>query len=266
MQRSKHLFPIIISGIILIAIALCVTIIIAKEVEISTARFLKADNGSAMMIAYNSPTVMSSKTDRNIFKNLNTGDKILVIHGPTAESYPGQTKVYAVFKLQKGSVADISQTIIDSLIDLGWLNENPLDDFSFELTWNCYGVSSYDSATGKLIKTTDSTHPDDYITYYHLTDEQKESIYRLIEDLDVNSYPNEYNPNKNAASSPPMTLILTVRTKNTVKTIKAENIALSYTSPNSKGQAFLDACKKIKDMLTSTDEWKALPDYEFLYD
>ena len=63
-----------------------------------------------------------------------------------------------------------------------------------------------------------------------------------------------------------MTLILTVRTNNTVKTIKAENIALSYSSNNKKGQAFLDACKEIKDLLMSTDEWKALPDYEFLYD
>jgi hypothetical protein len=246
--------------------AICATVMIAKGVQISTARFLEADNGSAMMIAYNSPTVMSNKTDRNIFKKLNTGDKILVIHGPTAESYPGQTKVYAVFRLQKGSFSDIPQAVFDSLIELGWLHKNPLDDFSFELTWNCYGVSSYDSATGKLIKTTDSTHPDDYITYYHLTDEQKLNLLRLIEDLDVNSYPDEYNPNEGQASSPSMTLILTVRTGNTVKTIKAENIALSYTSQSKKGQAFLDVCKEIKDLLMSTEEWAALPDYEFLYD
>ena len=266
MRRSKHLLPIIIIGTVLAILALCITIMIFKELEISAGRYLEADNGSAMMVAYNSPIIMLNKTESDIFKNLNTGDKILVFHGPVAESYPGQTGTYAVFKLQKGSIADIPQAVIDSLIELGWLHKDPLDDFSFTLTWNCYGVSSYDSATGKLVKTTDTTHPNDYITYYHLTDEQKLSILRLIEDLNVDSFPDDYNPNEGQASSPSMTLILTVRTNNTVKTIKAENIALSYSSNSKKGQAFLDACKEIKDLLMSTDEWKALPDYEFLYD
>ena len=266
MRKSKHLLPIIIIGTILAIMALCITIMIAKGLVVSTGRYLEADNGSAMMVSYNSPVVMLNKTERDIFKNLNTGDKILVFHGAVAESYPGQTATYAVFRLQKGSVADISQAVVDSLIELGWLNKDPLDNFSFALTWNCYGISSYDSATGKLVKTTDTTHPNDYITYYQLTDEEKLNILRLIEDLGVNSYPDEYNPNVGQASRPSMTLILTVRINNTVKTIKAENIALSYSSNNKKGQDFLDTCKEIKDLLMSTDEWKALPDYEFLYD
>ena len=33
-----------------------------------------------------------------------------------------------------------------------------------------------------------------------------------------------------------------------------------------KGQAFLSACEEIKDILTETDEWQALPDYEYYYD
>ena len=37
-------------------------------------------------------------------------------------------------------------------------------------------------------------------------------------------------------------------------------------SNNPAGQKFLDVCKAIEDILTSTDEWKALPDYEFYYD
>ena len=39
---------------------------------------------------------------------------------------------------------------------------------------------SYDSQTGKLVKTTDATNPDDYVTYYQLTDADKEYIYNLI--------------------------------------------------------------------------------------
>lgn len=138
------------------------------------------------------------------------------------------------------------------------------EDFSFALTWNCYGVSSYDSITGKLVKTTDATHPEDYVAFHALTDEEREYVYSLISALDVNSYPEEYDPG-NGGSEPPMTLILTVRTGGMEKTIRAEHISLFFTSEDEKGQRFLSACKDICNMLMATEEWKALPDYEFLY-
>ena len=138
------------------------------------------------------------------------------------------------------------------------------EDFSFALTWGCYGTSSYDSKTGKLVKTTDATNPDDYVTYYQLTDEDKEYIYNLITQLDVSSYPEEYDP-QNGGSDPSMTLVLTVYYNGMNKTIKAKNISLSYTSKNKKGQAFLSTCEAIHNRLTATEEWKSLPDYEFLY-
>ena len=133
------------------------------------------------------------------------------------------------------------------------------EDFAFALTWNCYGVSSYDS------KTTDATTPDDYVTYYQLTDQDKEYIYNLIAPLDVGSYPEVYDP-QNGMSKPSMTLILTVYCNGTQNTIKAENIALSFTSEDEKGQAFLSVCEAICNRLTATEEWKALPDYENLYE
>ncbi len=139
------------------------------------------------------------------------------------------------------------------------------EDFAFALTWNCYGISSYDSQTGKLVKTTDATTPDDYVTYYQLTDQDKEYIYNLIAPLDVNSYPEVYDP-QNGMSKPSMTLILTVYGNGTQKTIKAENIALSFISEDEKGQAFLSVCEAICNRLTATEEWKALPDYEMVYE
>ena len=139
------------------------------------------------------------------------------------------------------------------------------EDFTFALTWNCYGVSSYDSQTGKLVKTTDATNPEDYITYYKLTDQDKAYIYNLIAPLDVNSYPDVYDP-QNGMSKPSMTLILTVCCNGMQKTIQAENIALSFTSEDEKGQAFLSVCEAICDRLTATEEWNALPDYERLYE
>ena len=141
------------------------------------------------------------------------------------------------------------------------------DTFSFSLTWGCYGVSSYDSATGKLVKTTDATNPEDYITTYQLTAEQKQQIFQLIKNLNVQSYPDNYDPHPDGvASDPPMTLILQVDFGTFQKTISARDIAITFVSEDEAGQKFLDVCKAIQDVLKQTEEWKALPDYENLYE
>ena len=142
---------------------------------------------------------------------------------------------------------------------------NVPEDFSFALTWNVFGISSYDSQTGKLVKTTDATNPEDYVTYYQLTNKDKAYIYNLLVSLDVNSYPDIYDPD-NRWSSLPMTLILTVRMNGETKTIKAEDIAANYESADEKGQRFLSVCEEIARRLVTTEEWKALPDYEKHYD
>ena len=138
------------------------------------------------------------------------------------------------------------------------------EDFDFTLVWNCYGISSYDSKTGRLVKTTDATNPDDYVTYYKLSEQDKEYIYNLITALDVSSYPEVYNP-QNGMSEPFMTLVLTVYYDGMQKNIKAEDIALSFESEDEKGQKFLSVCKAISNRLTETKEWKALPEYEKIY-
>ena len=139
------------------------------------------------------------------------------------------------------------------------------EDFSFSLTWNCYGVSSYDSQTGKLVKTTDATNPEDYVTYYRLTNEDKEYIYNLLVSLDMKSYPDVYDP-QNGFSRPSTTLILTACIDGEVKTIQAKNISLFLVSADDKGQQFLSTCEAISNKLMATEEWKALPDYETLYE
>ncbi len=138
------------------------------------------------------------------------------------------------------------------------------EDFSFALTWNTYGISSYDSETGTLIKTTDATYPEDFVTNHKLTDEEKIKIYSIVSSLDAASYPDVYDP-QNGMSEPSMTLILTVRENGKEKTIKAEDISLSFESKTKKGRRFLGACEDIIDILTAIEEWKALPDYERYY-
>ena len=141
------------------------------------------------------------------------------------------------------------------------------EDFSISLTWGCYGVSSYESKTGKLIKTTDTTHTDDYVTYYQLTDADKAYIYDLIVSMDVLSYPDVYNPQEDNYCSPSETLILDVTFNGVSKEIKAEDICgIGFTSESKKGQKFLSTCQAIITRLEETKEWKALPEFEFFYE
>lgn len=141
------------------------------------------------------------------------------------------------------------------------------EEFEFSITWGVNGISSYDSESGKLVKTTDATDPSDYITTYILTDEERAEIYELIEDLKLEKYPDEYDPHNGGLSTEPsMTLILSVHTDAGDKTVAAHNVAVTYESKDPGGQRFLTACEKIVDILKSTDRWRALPEYEFFYD
>ncbi len=158
----------------------------------------------------------------------------------------------------------IALTLICVLSILGCNSQEPVSndipkDFSFALTWGVYGISSYDSQTGKLIKTNYVTNPEDYTTYYKLTNEDERYIYDLLTALDVKSYPDVYDP-QNGFSEPSMTLILTVRINGEVKTIKAEDVSFFPWSEDEKGQLFIDTCRAISDKLEATEGWKALPD------
>ena len=139
-------------------------------------------------------------------------------------------------------------------------------EFSFSLTWNTFGISSYDSKTGKLVKTKDASTPEDYMATHILTAHEKATIFNIIEDLHLHTYPDEYNPTEGKVSTPYQKLILSVEIEDDIpKTITAEQVAFDEaTSP--EGKRFMDACKKIADILENTDEWKALPDYPYLYD
>ncbi len=272
-MKKKIWIPLCIVLALILLIGSGLLYMSAKSLDFSVGRVLSASS-SMMLVLDNSPIQMSNHTgNENLFAKLTDGDKVLVLHDSIAESYPGKTGVYAIFKLSDGSIADIPGDVLTQLAELGWRTDVKIElpkimpeDFSFALTWDCYGISSYDSKTGKLVKTTDATHPEDYVTKYTLYEDEAERIYDFIRALNVNEYPEIYNPHGNAASQPPMTLILTVRLGDKEKMIKAENIAISYETNNEKGQNFLNACKAIRDILTSTEEWKSLPEYEFFYD
>ena len=138
-------------------------------------------------------------------------------------------------------------------------------DFSFSFTWGTYGISSYDSKTGRLIKTSDVVNKEDYETTHFLTAQEKVRIFAIIEHLNPYIYPDEYNPNEDIATVPYQNLILSVDMYGGTKTITAKQVAFDEPT-NPKGKIFMDACKKIAHILENTNEWKALPDFPYLYD
>ena len=139
-KKRKWVLPVVIVGsviaLLFIACFILLGIMAKKELGFSTGRYLAGRDGVSMVVTddapdgitdpeererYMSPVVMSNRTERELFKNLETGDKILFVHGGIKESYPAGTGVYAVFKLKKGSREDIPQGLLSELTTMGWL-------------------------------------------------------------------------------------------------------------------------------------------------
>lgn len=92
----------------------------AHSLSLSAGRVLHA-NASVMLILDNSPIQMSVRKDNTkLFDKLSDGDKVLVLHDGIAESYPGRTGMYWIFKLSDGSIEDIPGDVLTQLAELGW--------------------------------------------------------------------------------------------------------------------------------------------------
>lgn len=112
-----------IVGGIVILLVVSIYILLNKGYGMSVGRYLEDRNGKAMFIRDRSPISMHNRTNWDLYSNLDTGDKIFVVHTGIAESYPGQTGVYAIFKLSNGTIADIPQNVIKELTKLGWFEK-----------------------------------------------------------------------------------------------------------------------------------------------
>ncbi len=90
---------------------------------ISSGICLVADHGSHLIILDGSPVVMGNQTGReDAFADLETGDKLWIIHDGIQETYPGKTGVYLVIRRGDGDINDIPAAVLDSLRELGWIS------------------------------------------------------------------------------------------------------------------------------------------------
>ena len=149
------------------------------------------------------------------------------------------------------------------------------EDFSFRFVWGCYGISSYDSLTGELVKTTDATHPEDYVTTLVLSDARRQEIWSLLSALELETYPASYDPYNDpeselkVATEPNRDLILTLRADGREKTVTCRGICLGgpgLQGYDEKARAFLEVCSRLTQLLEQSPEWQALPEYEFFYE
>ena len=147
------------------------------------------------------------------------------------------------------------------------------EDFAFSIVWGTYGNSSYDSRTGKLVKTKDATDVSKYTSTVQLTEEQMKEVYHiLLSDIDLFKYPDSYDPFNapdaeiRVASAPNQTIIISVTANGRTKTVTCSGVAFGSSGYCEEARAFLSAENEIVELITSLPEWTAFPEYEFFYE
>ena len=141
------------------------------------------------------------------------------------------------------------------------------EDFYFVFTWGVQKDSSYDSRTGTLIKTkyVRKRQPEEYIATYQYPNINE--IYEMAKSINVYSYADEYYPYEGSSirTDPSVDYVFEINDK----TITSEDCPIINQIPDGitkRGKQYLTLIFLIKNTLINSDEWKAMPDPEVLYD
>ena len=236
--------------------------------------YLKTTKEDMILIEGTGPVILEQLTAemKNVLTGHKTGDVIRAEIDIIEESYPGHCYPKSVEFLREGSDREIDPEELTHLRGMGWYvitEDHPdgLPKFEFSLTWGVYGISSYDSATGKLVKTNDATRPEEYITEHKLTAEERVVVWEALMNLGYASLPKDFDPYDGLKSEPSETIVLKVTVEGEDYEIRCEEIAMSGAAKGSnEGMNFIKGIDRITGMLQGTEEWKALPDYEFIYE
>lgn len=148
---------------------------------------------------------------------------------------------------------------------------NPLpkqmpEDFSFSIIWNTFGVSSYNSKTGELIKYSEAKEPSLYKTSLFLSNEDTMNIYDKLHNLNFANYNETLSSSNFYQSIPFSNLSISVTTSKISKTLSANEVGNVELAKNESAQIFLDTINFIVNIIESSAEWIALPDFEIVYE
>ncbi len=238
--------------------------------------YMQCENGPMVYVNGYGPGYLRGLTDemKALLEPLKTGDILSITQATTEDLYPANIYPDDLCFVREGSEENIPQEVILRLREMGHpitLSHQPLNvpDFEIQLRWGAYGYSHYESASGELIKTTDATNPEDYRTVHMLTDEERETVWALLTEMNYSNYPEYYNPNPNMLSEPPDIISLMVTRDGESKGIRTRSASLvDIEDPAEKKKAdiFIKNFGEIVHLLENTPEWQALPDYERYYE
>ncbi len=141
-----------------------------------------------------------------------------------------------------------------------------LEDFKFSLEWGIYSDASYNSDTKVLVKT--KCHyektAEDYTAKY--TFPNMEELYNKVKAMNPYAYPDNFDPYKSSnhlMSTPYKTYKLTVNDKTIL--IESFYITRAEVQLSKKGEKFFEVVDYISETIENSEEWKNLPEPEYLY-
>lgn len=122
-MKKKTFLIIFVFVLVITLLFLCVRA--AMRYGYTEGRVLIADNGAYFLILNDhSPIRMADRSlSGGLFSNLQTGDRIAVLHGSIQESYPGRADVYYIRFLEKGAADDIFPDVVQILTELGFFEK-----------------------------------------------------------------------------------------------------------------------------------------------
>ena len=242
--------------------------------------------GSELRIQVNGKTMtyeryeagIGSLTPKTVLDTFTEATEIegIVWDAYSAEEYPDLTFILVIsgtnaswtYRLADSIAADKTDydgKIVTETVELP-------KDFAFSIVWGCYGISSYDSKTGKLVKTEDATDVSKYTCRVQLTEDQMAEVYRILfSEIDIFQYPDAYDPfnapdaEVRVASEPNQTIIISVTANGRTKTVTCSEVAFGSSGYCEEARAFMSAENEIVELITSLPEWAAFPEYEFFY-
>lgn len=92
-----------------------------------TGRYLRGQDSDLIVNGEWDVISMGVAEDTVSFEGLKDGDLIRVYIKEILETWPGQTSVYAVEKLEDGDLQDISAELLEELAEMGWLETGSND-------------------------------------------------------------------------------------------------------------------------------------------
>ena len=125
---------------------------------------------------------------------------------------------------------------------------------------------SYDSETGKLVKMKEATHPEDYETVHLLTEDERVRCWQYLMNSNYTAFPEGFDPDKNVASEPPSAISLSVTCEGETKKVSCSDSAYFIETAEPGVPEFFENIGEITQLLMETEEFRALPDYEFYYE